>query len=206
MHVHEVAVGTATRMTDFLSRGKYVVPLEPYSVVTADKSFGQITGRNASIPVARMDRRDFAALSIQLWYRSIITVHNSISNKNVTCPNQLTKILLQAVVWCELKLAYMNKINRRSGVASDILTVINEILEDTLQFCFKKEAAVARVIEYEQTTFNNSLLNAPTLLDRMAEVSFDDDGEDDSLPVYKSPTVTTKKSMFSSIFRSKSQK
>ena len=192
-------------MTDFLNRGDFVVPLEPYSMVTADKSFGPITGRNASIPVARMDRREYAALSIQLWYRSIYTVHKAVENGNITCPNVLTKKLMRAVVWGELKLVYMNKLSHRSAVAHDMLLVINKVLEDALQFCFKKEAAVARVIEYEQTSFNNSLL-APiaNLTGRMAEVSFNEDGEDDSLP-QRAPSVE-KKSMFSSIFRSKSSK
>ena len=159
LHGPELPSYTRTHIQEFLhDNSASIVPLAPYSVKHNDRYKTVVMDRSTLVPNAKLDRVEVAVYRIQLWYRSIVAVDNALKNGLIVVSRRRVKLMLRAVVLSELRLRYIYRLNKLETLMNDMRVFIYEVLEESLTWCIRKEAAVARVIEYEQTSLNNSMI------------------------------------------------
>ena len=139
-----------------------MIPAVPYSVRGSNYLFSIATNRTAAIPFARLDRVEVAAIKIQLWYASIMAVHRAMKNEVLVFTLPKTKQILRTLVYGERRVAYMHRLKQLESLQLEMRGIVLESLEEAFAYCIRKETAVARIVEYERTSLNSSMLGAVT--------------------------------------------
>ena len=158
LHGAELPSYTRTHIQEFLFDNTSIMPIVPYTLKHNDRFQTIAIDRSTLVPVAKLDRVEAAVYKIQAWYRSIVAVEHAVKCNEVDIKRRKVKLMLRAVVLSELRLKYLYRLRKLETLMNDMRTFVYEVLEESLTWCIRKEAAVARVIEYEQTSLNNSMI------------------------------------------------
>lgn len=208
-------VKSAVTQSIFYYRGDFIVPRTPYTFRKNNNSYVFAGRQGDSGDLSWNECRLAAVVRIQLWYKAWRSVNIVIQNGGAINATATTRRILYAFLLGELRLVYQHKQRVLEVARYDVRVLIDEVIENSLSYCLRKEAAVARVLEYEQTPLNASMMSTlisnpvagatrrvmssvTGAINGMMEAT-NGVGNDADAPVESKPIVE-RKSMFSTIF------
>jgi hypothetical protein len=151
LHSAELPALTSGKLSQFVHNPSSLVPVVPYTLRSTKNFYDVTTNRSTALPTSRVDGFEVACVRLQCWYRAICAVRSAVRANDVVIVRPMVGQILFALVWSELRFAYTSRLARLEEVVVQVRGLINEALEDALNFCLRKEAAEARVVAYEQT-------------------------------------------------------
>jgi len=160
LHRAELPEKTGCKLAQFVHHPSSLVPVVPYTLRMSKNFYDVVTNRSTALPEGRLERFEVATVRIQCWYRAICAIRTAVRSDEVSFVRPMVGQILFALVWSELRFCYTSRLAALQEVVVQVRGVINDALEDALNFCLRKEAAEARVVAFEQTMLNNARMIA----------------------------------------------